>query len=916
VWNKKLHKDKKTGEFVGGYQVRPQTNMRSCKVFFFDIDVDDNDDKRYLSKLDAITHLMKFSQDTGLARPMVVSSGGGLHVYWLLTREIRSDTTWLTIARKLRQLALDYGLKIDTARTTDRSSVLRVAGTFNHKKDLLRPVKVLKHGVESSPEEFGATVDAALEARDLVAEPPETASPVDDELGSNIERTTFTGTPVASANVYEACAQMRRIRDDKTSREPEWYSAIALMKFTAEGDAAAHELSATDPRYNYNETQNKIDQWRYGPPTCAKIALDAMISRNQGICANCAHVAKNSNPLSIARILAKAPPPKFTHLAMGQSIEITIPDPPLPYKRRPNGGVVVLMETKDGKQFEDMIYEYDLYPVERNANFVAEQEHQQWRAHLAHDEVRDFVLMADEFVDDRLLQKRLANVSIYPKDFSRVKQYMSAYIRHLQAQQPTGAQHNHLGWIENNSRFVLPDGVIEPDGTVRRVSLSKSAAPALTFMGSKGSLEGQVDHLTFYNDPRYIAHQFMAISGLGSILFRVTGHGGVVVNATGESGAGKSSAVYTAASFWGNPDRYVLNGMASGATSNARVTRMQILTNLPTCMDELTNLEEDLIKELAFGGSQKGGRERLDQKGNLRPQTIVDRSSMILTNANNAFHSILAQNNNAGIAGSVRVFEILFQTNLGVHIPGEASAYLRGLQDNYGHVGPYFATWVVKNRDKVDRRVLKVLNELEQSGKMRGEERFWFSTAASNLTTLEISKAMGLVSWDPAYHRDWLLSKQLPLMRGIVKEESLQSDPVVMLTDYLMHITQDIIKVSQPNPAHEANVLQTPRNHMLGHLDADTNMMDILKEGFRVYCLRHQQSAQIVLRRLRDKGIIVGWDVRRTLGRNTHYAKSNSLCFTIDLSHADIAASAGAKALSSVANGLQSNIVPFKGRVP
>ena len=72
--------------------------------------------------------------------------------------------------------------------------------------------------------------------------------------------------------------------------------------------------------------------------------------------------------------------------------------------------------------------------------------------------------------------------------------------------------------------------------------------------------------MQFYNQHEYLKHQFMFLMGLAAPLFHATGHAGVVVNASGESGGSKSTALYAAASFWGDPEGYVVNGTNVGST--------------------------------------------------------------------------------------------------------------------------------------------------------------------------------------------------------------------------------------------------------------------------------------------------------------------------------------------------------------
>jgi hypothetical protein len=131
----------KTGE-LGSNSVRVQPNMKEARCFFFDLDVGD-EAKKYQSQAEAAGALRKFCETTNLPKPLITSSGGGLHVYWIIVDALESNE-WRNHAMKLKQLAWHHGLKVDDSRTTDTASVLRVVGTFNLKdRSNPREVKTL-----------------------------------------------------------------------------------------------------------------------------------------------------------------------------------------------------------------------------------------------------------------------------------------------------------------------------------------------------------------------------------------------------------------------------------------------------------------------------------------------------------------------------------------------------------------------------------------------------------------------------------------------------------------------------------------------------------------------------------------------------------------------------------------------------
>ena len=65
---------------------RKQDNVRATKVIA--IDVDCGEGKPYASWKEGLTELGAFIKDMDLPKPMIVYSGNGLHVYWVLTEEL------------------------------------------------------------------------------------------------------------------------------------------------------------------------------------------------------------------------------------------------------------------------------------------------------------------------------------------------------------------------------------------------------------------------------------------------------------------------------------------------------------------------------------------------------------------------------------------------------------------------------------------------------------------------------------------------------------------------------------------------------------------------------------------------------------------------------------------------------------
>ena len=117
---------KRTGKLMAN---RAITNIRELRCYFLDLDVKPG---KYASQLNAIQAVRSFCKAIDLPRPTIVSSGGGIHVYWTLTETVPRDM-WLVNAAKLKQLAVHHQLHCDATLITNAACILRVAGTHNWK---------------------------------------------------------------------------------------------------------------------------------------------------------------------------------------------------------------------------------------------------------------------------------------------------------------------------------------------------------------------------------------------------------------------------------------------------------------------------------------------------------------------------------------------------------------------------------------------------------------------------------------------------------------------------------------------------------------------------------------------------------------------------------------------------------------
>jgi hypothetical protein len=589
-------------------------------------------------------------------------------------------------------------------------------------------------------------------------------------------------------------------------------------------------------------------------------------------------------------------------------LSIMLPNPPKPWERLKTGEIAITKTDKDGNESQSVILSHDLYPVKRLVNSEVNQEQQVWRATLPRVGTHEFTIDADTLYDQRKFTAALANNGVYPHkaDLPALQDYMVAYISQLQRDLDAASQSTHLGWTDEYRQFILPDVTLHSDGKVTPSSLTTATKNSAQFITKKGTLAAQVSLLGFYNHDAYLASQFAILASLGSIILHATGQHGVVINMSGESGASKTTTLFTLAGLWADPSLWPLNGTNRGATANARAQRIATNANLPTPVDEITHIPVKDAQDLVMNVTQPGHRLRLQQDGSERKVTDNYKSAIMISTANSSLHNLLSIENAAGTAGSMRVFEMQM-TAQNVHTKAEADEFLRQIKLNYGHIGEVFAAAVVKHLPQIELRVQQLVREIDEEASTTSAERFWAAVIAVVLVAGELGQALGLTPYSVEKLRRWAIDKQIPFMRGVVKEE--YRDPLAVLTDYIAEKHSNIVVINKAvgigqTAAGDTGVVDNayaanrPGGALLGHYDVNAGVLYLLKQGFKDHCNRIGSNSTRILDELSalrggdattpGRRIVTNKTCRRTLGAGTDLAKGQSWVFTVDMQHPDI----------------------------
>ena len=873
VWNPRKHKE--DGDWVGGWSYRTGENMSACRTFFFDLDVGDG--KGYASQIDAIAAVKSFCDKTSLPLPMVVNSGRGVHVYWRIDEALAS-LSWKSHATRLFSLALVHGLKVDPARTTDITSLLRVSDTFNRKKDPVLPVLVWKPGTVIPTHRFLELLTQACgDAGGLLGGPAPAAT---YELGTNTT-IEFDGPPVTMKQLGDACGQIREfaIRRGNVHYNA-WHKILAVLRHVENGPAYAHAFSSGHPDYDKDQLDQKLwhqERDAIGPTTCGVMRANC----DADICRQCPYWNLAKSPLSAARM------PKPTKELPDVDEELKPPcNPPAGFVRIEGGGVQFHKRTED-KVIPITILSCDLYPLQRNVDIKMETDQHDWCAKLPNEEAKTFTLDSGIIQEPVMLAKELSKHGVYvtPGDNKLVQLYMSLYIKDLQRQNTAERQSSYLGWTEGHAEFILPDITLAPGG---KSSVSHMHHRTLTHlrnargMGSAGTLEKQKRLMGFYNQSQYLDRQFYILCGLAAPFYHATGYHGSIIHATGLPGASKSTTLFAAMSMWGHPQKMPLNGQSSGATANARDQLISIMNNLPIGLDEITNITEEVAKEFALNVSQTSNQKiRLKQTGELRTEGGGDKSTLILTTGNSSLHSILSRNNISGDAGSMRVFEIVFQRP---NKSGKALAdrFMYDLCENYGHIGPALMRYAVDNYAEIVRLVQNEKIKLDALVDLEPHERFWSADGAVALAIGAIAYKLGLLPFNVRAIRDWLVNVQFPAMRGTVKEQYPSASEI--LTSYIDANGDSIVFVPEGN----TSVVREPRSVLKGRYEASSGLLWLTKTAFSDYCATRRAPFQQYLNELAINHIVTDRNIRKVLTTGTNITPTRGHCFCVNMRHEEM----------------------------
>lgn len=903
---------------------RTANNVLLLKSLYLDVDC--GADKPYKTQAEGFAALKRFCKEVEVPRPtIVVSSGLGLHVYWVLDTPCSRDV-WLPVAGQLKQACTAHEFAVDPVVTTDAARVLRVPGTHNYKNDPPHDVEIITGTGPITTLEVMSAALPRLEASMVPVLPSRTYTPEDK---ASMDALTGSYTKKFSKMVEKnlsgkGCAQIHNaIMSPEKVSYPTWVDVLSVVKPCEEGALAVHVISSGHPNYSAEETDKVVASIKY-PHLCATFEAN-----NPAGCVGCPFRGKIKSPISMCMEVREAqeednvvevPPKKkkvpttptapvedtfeFDDLPGGEltpeevpeqeEVEIldvarglfdvvseveegamqtyVIPKYPFPYFRGVNGGVYLRTKDKTGEVEEIEIHPCDLYMVKRIRDPVTGPAFL-FRHHTYREGVQEFVIPSVKLSSREEFRKEFGINDIFTLKQEPLMMYVGAWIKQLQKTQDETHARTQFGWTEDHESFVVGDKEIFAD-RIEDNPPSTFTAQYFPYFHSKGTLEGWKRVTEFINAPGYAAHQFMFAMSFGSPLMEFIPNvsGGIFHAFSAESGHGKSTGQWGGASVWGDHRRLVLKGKD---TENSIWNRAEVHKNLVLYIDEITNISPKAASDFAYAVTDGEQKTRLSNQGQNKERYKGAAWSLLVgTSGNSELLARMSQYKSQPKGEAQRVLEAEIQQLL--FTPEEAikaRQFNHDLANNYGLAGIVYMQYLLKDLPAARRLVERIMDKITLEAELGPQNRIWAAQVGTTLAGAIVARHCGLIDWDIDALYAWSIAKLRAAKEYVRELDVAISD---LITQYYFEFQGNILRIKSTDDRRggdRSNIEQLvvpeklPQYSWVGRYEYDTNKLFLVVKPFKDWCVKQQLHYGAILNMISDQ--LSGTREKVRLGKGT-----------------------------------------------
>lgn len=722
----------------------------------------------------SLTRLRAFSKERGLPAPsFVMSTGGGLHIYWALEENVTKDQ-WQPYADALKSALLASGMPIDAACSADSARLMRPLGTHNR-----------KYAPPFKTEGFALGKPVPITRFDcLLTEPrlsvPAAAAALNLPQSSSSGHKKFWIQQIVDSG---QCQLMKRaLTPEGQTRaamsEGLWSDLLATCSQAEDGAYYAHEFSKHDTeRYTPEGVNDKLLAWggNQHPRGCARLATHEQ-------CGNCSHRASGGSPIRFGYT-----PPNYT--ADSPSMEYDPSDVVYALLREqlhkfyPNDDVSLIDSYKPpahwpaGFGFDPV--NFRTFLVKESLDEEGEKVRSMtplwagvfWPQHKLRD---DNGALQYEFVFWGKRDERPVRV-ILPSDLygnkSKIVSTLTSYgfpmagtvdrqantyfyqsLDLLNEKVKDLPMSDSFGWDSNFTIFNFGTAYTTlKDGTVETVPslISPHAKRYKITLSRKGTLEGWKAAIATYEGAKTAIHRFGLMAGFASVLmpFTTNGKAHLLHLYSDASGSGKTSLQRAIWSIWAEP-----RIDAGRATYRAMIDKFGIYGCLPGIVDEITKLDANTLRDFAFDVAAGEPRARLTQSGD-RVQQGMYWSLIGVSSANTDIeYEIVSSGNAEGELARITSLEMPAGA-----LNNSNEEVFREIDNNYGIAGRLFVEAVMKIGVPEMKRRLRERSQQLVAMFCRGEaqraaSRFRVDMFSAILVANEITTELGLTNFAERDH--------------------------------------------------------------------------------------------------------------------------------------------------------------------
>jgi hypothetical protein len=880
-------------KYLNASEGRTAQNAKWFKAFWVDLDCGEN--KPYETQAVALDALKQFVKDTGLPRPTIVNSGRGVHAYWTLTKAIFYND-WKPSAEAFKKFCAAYDLKADPAVTADAARILRIPETLNHKDSPPSRVDVLVSSGAMEFSRFQAIVGAGTEEEvnnELGFAVPTQRRPIDATtralMGNSISR---FGTIMRKSAEGKGCAQLVHIyRNQQDVEEPLWRAGLSIAINCEDGELAIHKISHAHEEYDPQDTKVKADALFGKPYKCATFH-----SLNSTGCTDCPNRNKITSPIQIGSQIAAATAEDnivvMRNATLEEDITVEIPEYPFPYFRGKNGGVYKRglpsekAKKKDDEETEEerdhLIYEYDFYVVKRLTDPDAGES--LWmRLHMPKDGIREFsaplasVLSKDRFREVIAFQ----GVTAYNKKLDGLMAYVTRWVGELQQLAEAEKARQQFGWCEDDTKFVVGNREITAAG-VNYSPSSQATAELATMYTKKGTLHEWSKVANNYAREGNEVRAFTLFAGFGSALFKFTKLSGSIIHLTNNgSGVGKTTIQHMVNSIWGRPLETLMNQEDKYL---ARMHRISVLGNISVTIDELTNMADEEVSNMAYGITHGRGRNRMMSQVNAERSNMLRWAMIAITSGNKSLYDQLYNLKDFPEGELMRILEFNVSKTDDMS-KAESDSAFNAMYDNYGVAGEVFIRYVIANLPEVKKLLEKIQRKFDKAAGLTQRERFWSATAACALTAGLITKKLGLHNIAVENIYAWAV-QTIGRMRVEVRPGI--SGPLAHMGLFLNEHNNNMLvinsTVDKRSGLTEAPIRE-PRGELITRYEPDTKHLFVTVKLLREWCSENQVSYKGLVDDLYKMGACIG-TLKKAMSRGSAMSTPPVSALVIDCAKA------------------------------